>query len=117
MLIRYVEGEPAMTTQAAPASIPGWARRPWLFYALAAVLMIASWTVIRYVDQPYRSPTYRRGLLECLGYAAWSAPMEGAGPLVPITLRVISPPPDYDGFAWKAPAFGVAVFLSLVALL
>jgi hypothetical protein len=96
-----------MTTQAVPTVTPKWARQPWLFYAIAVIVMILSWTFVRYLDQPYRSPTYRRGFVECLGYAAWSAPMEGAGPLVPIMLRVISPPPDYDGFAWKAPALVV----------
>ena len=60
--------------------------RTVLLYAIPIALMIAGWTAIHYLDQPYRSPTYRRSMLQCLGYAAWTTPMEGAGPLVILTV-------------------------------
>lgn len=83
------------------------------YYLLPVVLMVAGWTFIHYVDQPYNSPTYRRSVLQCLGYASWTTPLEGAGPLAPVMLYALARPSGFDLFFWTAPAFGAAVYGAL----
>jgi hypothetical protein len=83
------------------------------YYLMPVFLMIAGWTFIHYVDQPYNSPSYRRSALQCLGYAAWTTPLEGAGPLTPVMLFALARPWGFDLFVWTAPAFGAAIYATV----
>jgi hypothetical protein len=85
--------------------------RTLLLYAIPVVLMIAGWTSIHYLHQPHRSPTYRRSVLQCLGYAAWTTPTEGAGPLVVLTVVALHAMPNPETSAWVGPAIGGPIYL------
>lgn len=85
------------------------------YYLLPVFLMVAGWTFVHYVDQPYNSPSYRRTVVQCLGYAAWTTPVEGAGPLAPFVLWALLPAGDL--VQWTLPLFGGTVYLSLALLL
>jgi hypothetical protein len=86
-------------------------------YVASLLVMFVSWTLIHYLDQPYRSPSYRRHLPQCLGYAAWVVPIEGAGPLVPVGLWSVMAARGPEGLGWTLPAFGGTVYLGLALLM
>lgn len=106
-----------MTTQATRTIIARSARRTIAIYTIPMVVMVAAWTVIGYVDQPYRSPTYRRTLLQCVGHAAWVTPIEGAGPAIPLSLVIARTLPEPEVFAWVGPLIGAAIYLVFAGIM
>lgn len=101
-----------MTTHSAPTTTSPSPRLSFLSYFLIPIVLLASWTLVRYTNQPYRSPTYRRTLTQCLTYALWTVPTEGSGPLVLVILRIPDPGPN-SSFLWKAPLFGAIIYIAL----
>lgn len=102
-------------TQVGPAIVAPSVRRTIALYIIPMLVMIAAWTVVRYIDQPYRSPTYRRTVLQCVGHAAWVTPIEGAGPAIPLSLVVAYALPEPEMFAWVGPVIGAVVYLAFAA--
>lgn len=92
-----------------------WIAHPLAAYGIAMAVMATGWTIIHYIDQPYKSPTYRRSVLDCLGYALWTTPVEGAGPAVPLTLLVAYKFSSYEMSVWTLPMMGGAIY-ALLAL-
>src|SRR3954464_12637218 len=100
-----------MTEHSSPATIVPSGRRVAALYAVPLLVMVGAWTMVHYVDQPYRSPTYLRTVRECLGYAAWVVPVEGAGPLVPVPLVAVQAFHRPELFTWVGPLVGGSVYL------
>ena len=98
---------PAATTALKPPS----RTRAFAAYVVPLLLMFSGWTLIRYVDQPYRSPTYRRTFAQCAAHAAWVVPAEGAGPLVPLSLMTWATLRDHEVSHWILPPLGGAIYL------